>query len=104
MPRVVTPRPENADVQYSHWPQRLPRRLAIPATSLWFNLAVSALRYPDKAALVFLGSAMSYRQLHDGAEILARQLQQRQHPGCLLNGSLKVNLQCWVQHQVRLQV
>ncbi len=48
MTRVVTPRPENADVQYSHWPARLPRRLATWRTSLWFNLEVAANRYPTR--------------------------------------------------------
>ena len=71
MTRVVTPRPENAGVQYSHWPARLPRRLAIPRTSLWFNLEVAATRYPDKAATQFLGAMLSYRELRRQAEALA---------------------------------
>ena len=37
------------------WPVRLPAKISPPATSLWMNLAVSALRYPEKAALVFMG-------------------------------------------------
>ena len=32
------------------WPARLPRAITPPAISLWHNLAVSALRYPDKNA------------------------------------------------------
>ncbi|MGN7874047.1 long-chain fatty acid--CoA ligase [Roseateles sp. 22389] len=71
MTRVVTPRPENAGVQHSHWPARLPRRLAIPRTSLWFNLEVAATRYPDKAATQFLGATLSYRELRRQAEALA---------------------------------
>ncbi len=57
------------------WPARLPRQLVIPNTTLWFNLAVSAQRYPDKAAYVFFGCALSYRQLHSQAEQLAGWLQ-----------------------------
>ena len=34
---------------HRHWPSRLPRELVIPQTTLWFNLEVSARRYPDKA-------------------------------------------------------
>ena len=71
MTRVVTPRPENAGVQYSHWPARLPRQLAIPRTSLWFNLEVSAARYPDKAATQFLGATLTYREMRRQAEALA---------------------------------
>lgn len=52
----------------------MPRRIQPPATSLWHNLAVSALRYPDKPALVFFDEVMTYRQLHDQAEQLASAL------------------------------
>ena len=31
------------------WPKRLPHAITPPATSLWYNLEVSAQRYPDKA-------------------------------------------------------
>ncbi|MDB5895094.1 MAG: long-chain fatty acid--CoA ligase, partial [Rhodoferax sp.] len=37
------------------WPKRLPHAITVPAVSLWDNLANSARRYPDKAALVFFG-------------------------------------------------
>ncbi|MBB1598876.1 long-chain fatty acid--CoA ligase [Variovorax sp. UMC13] len=56
---------------HKFWPQRLPHAITVPATSLWHNLAVSAARYPDKAALVFFGRELSYRQLVDQAERLA---------------------------------
>jgi fatty-acyl-CoA synthase len=58
------------------WPVRLPRQLVVPETTLWFNLEVSAKRYPDKAAYLFFGRALSYRQLHSQAEQLAGWLQQ----------------------------
>jgi fatty-acyl-CoA synthase len=57
------------------WPKRLPREVIAPETSLWFNLEVSARRFPDKAAFLFFGRAMSYAQLHDEAEQLAGWLQ-----------------------------
>ncbi|MEO8153035.1 MAG: long-chain fatty acid--CoA ligase [Rhizobacter sp.] len=57
------------------WPSRLPRELAVPSTSLWFNLDVSAQRYPDKAALVFFGQSVTYRQLHQQADHVAGWLQ-----------------------------
>jgi len=57
------------------WPSRLPRELVLPETSLWFNLEVSARRYPDKAAYVFCGQPLSFRQLHQQAEALAGWLQ-----------------------------
>jgi fatty-acyl-CoA synthase len=57
------------------WPSRLPRELVVPATSLWFNLEVSAARYPDKAAYRFLGQPLTYRELKAQAEALAGWLQ-----------------------------
>ncbi|HYN59749.1 MAG TPA: AMP-binding protein, partial [Rubrivivax sp.] len=57
------------------WPKRLPRELVVPQTSLWFNLEVAAARYPDKAAYIFLGRAISYSMLKSQAEALAGWLQ-----------------------------
>jgi fatty-acyl-CoA synthase len=56
------------------WPRRAPRSITPPATSLWHNLAVSALRYPDKAATVFFGAVTPYAQLLRKAERLAARL------------------------------
>ncbi len=59
----------------AHWPRRLPTSLEVPQTSLWFNLEVAAQRYPDKAAYVFFGRTLSYRELHAQALALAGWLQ-----------------------------
>ncbi|PUE31887.1 long-chain fatty acid--CoA ligase [Limnohabitans sp. Jir72] len=56
------------------WPARLPAKITPPATSLWMNLAISALRYPDKPALVYLGTVITYRQLLSEAEKMASAL------------------------------
>ncbi|MDB5891640.1 MAG: long-chain fatty acid--CoA ligase [Polaromonas sp.] len=56
---------------YKFWPKRLPRSITPPATSLWHNLAVNALRFPAKPALVFFDQVMSYAQLMQQAESLA---------------------------------
>ncbi len=60
-----------------HWPKNMPRSLTVPATPLYFNLEVSAARYPDKTALLFYDSRLSYRQLLREVELLAGFLQQR---------------------------
>ena len=39
---------------HKFWPRRLPHSITVPSTSLWDNLAISAQRFPDKDALVFL--------------------------------------------------
>ncbi len=56
------------------WPKRVPKSITPPATSLWHNLAVSALRFPDKPALVFFDQIYTYRQVVKQAESLAATL------------------------------
>jgi fatty-acyl-CoA synthase len=58
-----------------YWPARLPRALVIPETTLWFNLEVSARRFPQRTACQFFGQALSYAELHRQAEALAGWLQ-----------------------------
>jgi fatty-acyl-CoA synthase len=57
---------------FKFWPKRLPHAITIPATSLWDNLETSARRYPDKAALVFFGTVLTYAELLQKAELLAQ--------------------------------
>jgi len=56
---------------YKFWPKTLPHALTVPVTSIWHNLKVSAERYPDKVALVFLGRETTYRELAAQVEALA---------------------------------
>ena len=63
-------------VHHAVWPKRLPHALVAPQTSLWFNLQVSATRYPNKLALVFMGQTWTYAQLLKAAEHIASSLRQ----------------------------
>ncbi|MGH8790915.1 MAG: long-chain fatty acid--CoA ligase [Cupriavidus necator] len=63
-------------LQSPFWPKRLPRHLSVPQTSLSFNLEVTARRHPDKPAIVFYDSTLTYAQLKDQAERMAGFLQQ----------------------------
>lgn len=56
---------------HKFWPQRLPRAITVPETSLWHNLRTSTERYPEHLALVFFGRETSYRELMRQAEALA---------------------------------
>jgi fatty-acyl-CoA synthase len=60
---------------FKFWPARLPRSITPPEGSLWHNLAVSAARYPRKAAIVFFDRQFSYADLLHKAELLAQYLQ-----------------------------
>lgn len=63
------------DRHYSVWPDQVPHFLELPKTSLYSNLTVSALRYPDHPAILYYGSALSYAELERQAEALAGYLQ-----------------------------
>ena len=65
-----------SDRHFEHWPRGLPRDITIPATSVYTNLAVSALRYPGKPALLFYDTALSFADMHRDVLALAGWLQQ----------------------------
>jgi len=65
------------DRHFAHWPPGVPKSLSVPRTGLYFNLEVSARRYPGKAAILYYGSSLSYERLEREAAALAGYLQQR---------------------------
>jgi fatty-acyl-CoA synthase len=60
-----------------YWPPELPLHLELPQTSLYYNLEVSAQRYPNRAAVIYYGTQISYARLKRETEALAGFLQQR---------------------------
>ncbi len=70
-PAVASTPSNPRTAHWAHWPKRFPKSVTIPDTPLWFNLEVSAARYPRKAASVFLGRAMDYAELHRQSLALA---------------------------------
>lgn len=62
---------------YPFWPKRMPTALTIPQTNVFDNLAVSARRYPDKVALYYYGSSLTYRRLLEEVNAWAGFLQKR---------------------------
>jgi fatty-acyl-CoA synthase len=64
-------------VEYSpYWPAGLSHHLSLPQATLYGNLQASATRYPEKTAIHFYGSAMTYAQLRKEVDALAGFLQQ----------------------------
>lgn len=61
---------------FTHWPPGLPRQLTLPQTSLWYNVEVSATRYPDKPCIVYYDTPMGYARFRDECERIAGWLQQ----------------------------
>jgi len=65
------------DPHFAYWPARVPRSLTLPETTLFYNLEVSATRFPDKTAFVYYGREITYRELLRQANLLAGYLQQQ---------------------------
>lgn len=61
----------------SNWPPGLPLHLELPQTSLYYNLEVSAHRYPLRPATLYYGGELSYASLKQQVDALAGYLQTR---------------------------
>ncbi|MBC7471101.1 MAG: long-chain fatty acid--CoA ligase [Ramlibacter sp.] len=60
----------------AHWPPGLPLHLSPPQTHLFFNVEVSAARYPDKPFIVFYDTVISFAEFKRDTERIAGFLQQ----------------------------
>lgn len=60
---------------YAVWPRELPKSMALPRTSVFTNLEISARRYPDRPAIIFYDATLSYSQLLQEVETMAGYLQ-----------------------------
>lgn len=63
------------DRHYAVWPAHLPHGLTLPQTSVYTNLDVSARRYPDRAALIYYDTPITYAALDREVCALAGYLQ-----------------------------
>jgi len=60
---------------FRHWPPDMPRSLRAPRITLQESFLRSARRHPGKAAAVFEGASLSYKELQTRVESLAAHLQ-----------------------------
>ena len=56
---------------FRFWPARVPHGIPPAQTTLWDNLAITARRYPDRDAYIFLGGRIPWAGVRDRAEALA---------------------------------
>ena len=59
---------------FAHWPPGLPPHLELPQTSLYYNLEVAAMRYPQRTAIAYYTSLVSYAELKRQVDALAGHL------------------------------
>jgi fatty-acyl-CoA synthase len=62
---------------FAHWPPGTPTSLEIPRRSVFANLRSSAARHPEKTAISYYGTRLTYAGLAHEARALAGFLQQR---------------------------
>jgi fatty-acyl-CoA synthase len=62
---------------FAHWPPGVPYTLEVPRTSIYTNLADQAAQHPDRVAIDFYGTQVTYAELKRDADALAGFLQQR---------------------------
>ncbi|WP_423797972.1 long-chain fatty acid--CoA ligase [Neobacillus sp. SAB-20_R2A] len=60
---------------FEFWPERLPKTLPIPESTIYDNLEMTTKRYPNKTAIIFYGTEITYKQLHTEVNKLAGYLQ-----------------------------
>ncbi|MSQ71540.1 MAG: long-chain fatty acid--CoA ligase [Betaproteobacteria bacterium] len=60
---------------FRFWPRGVPRTLHYPQTSLYYNLEVSAARYPDKPFLIFYDTPLGFAAFRRDVDALAGYLQ-----------------------------
>src|SRR3982074_89590 len=65
-----------SDRHFAFWPKTQPRHLTVPQTNLFYNLEVSAARFPDKPFLIFYDTPITFAEVKNGAERIAGFLEQ----------------------------
>ncbi|MDP2821617.1 MAG: long-chain fatty acid--CoA ligase [Sulfuritalea sp.] len=66
-----------SDRHFAFWPKGLPRHMSVPETDLFYNVEVSARRFPNKPYLVFYDTKITFKEFKDEAERIAGFLQQQ---------------------------
>lgn len=62
---------------HAFWPRHLSHHLGAPETNLFFNVEVSAARYPHKPFLIYFNTAVTFLEFKRDAERLAGYLEQK---------------------------
>jgi fatty-acyl-CoA synthase len=62
---------------YAHWPKGVPFEVRVPEVSCYHFLETAAKRYPEKPAIIYCGTPLSYAALKKNVDAMAGYLQQR---------------------------
>ena len=61
---------------FPHWPPGQPKTIELPRETVYANLAASAAKHPERAAIDYYGARISYRRLKREVDALAGFLQE----------------------------
>ncbi|MGY4827497.1 long-chain fatty acid--CoA ligase [Sphaerotilaceae bacterium SBD11-9] len=64
-----------SDRHLAFWPEHAPQHLHVPETNLYFNVEVSAARFPNKPFLIFYDTPLTYAQFKQETQALAGYLE-----------------------------
>jgi fatty-acyl-CoA synthase len=62
---------------FPYWPPGQPKTLELPRETVYSNLAASAARHPERTAIDYYGTRITYREIKREVDALAGYLQQR---------------------------
>src|SRR3990167_6092627 len=65
-----------SDRHFAFWPRSVPHSLLLPLTNLYYNVEVSATRYPNKPYLIYYDTPITFAEFRDQTERLAGFLEQ----------------------------
>lgn len=65
------------DKHFEFWPDHSQRHLDAPSTNVFYNLEVSARRYPFKPGLIYYDTPIGFTEIHESAQRMAGYLEQR---------------------------
>ncbi|MDB5770229.1 MAG: long-chain fatty acid--CoA ligase, partial [Burkholderia sp.] len=61
---------------FTYWPSHQPHHLTVPETNLYYNVEVSAARFPDKPYIIFYDTPITFAEFKDETERIAGYLEQ----------------------------
>src|SRR5699024_1884391 len=62
---------------FTHWPPRISKTLNVPETTLFDNLYITAKKYPNKTAIQYYGTSITYQEILNEVEKLAGYLEKK---------------------------
>ena len=60
----------SSNLHFKSWPQGLPHTLQASSQTLYENLVFTSLKFPDRKALIYNGTSLTYKSLFEQVRII----------------------------------